>query len=86
MRILMTLALSGLLAMPAFADHEHDHADAETITRIEAMLADMECQMDPDDIEKSEDGYELDDVICKGGSQFDIDLDNDLNVVEKREE
>lgn len=84
MKYLLSLAMIGGLAAPAMAnDHGPDEA---TITRIEAMLADMDCQMDPDDIEKNDDGYELDDVMCKGGSQFDIDLDNDLNVVEKREE
>ena len=38
------------------------------------------------DIEVEDDGYELDDVICKGGNQFDIELDKDLNEVERRAE
>ncbi|MEO9514118.1 MAG: hypothetical protein ABJH45_22030 [Paracoccaceae bacterium] len=42
--------------------------------------------MDSDDIEVEEDGYDLDDVICKGGDQFDIKLDKDLNEVSRRAE
>ncbi len=76
-------AFAVLLAVPAFAS---DEVDAETVAKIEAMLAEMECQMDPDDIEVEDDGYELDDVICKGGNQFDIELDKDLNEVGRRAE
>ena len=75
--------LAMTLAAPAFAD---GHVDAETVEKIEAMLAEMECQMDPADIEVEDDGYELDDVICKGGNQFDIELDKDLNEVGRRAE
>jgi len=74
---------AALLASPAFAD---GHVDAETVEKIEAYLASIECQMDPDDIEVEDDGYELDDVICKGGNQFDIELDKDLNEVGRRAE
>lgn len=72
-----------LIAAPAFAE---GHLDAETIGKIEATLAAMECQMDPDDIEVEEDGYDLDDVICKGGDQFDIKLDREFNEVSRRAE
>ncbi len=84
MKIAPTLAATLLLASPALADG-HGLDDA-VIARIEAKLAEMECQMDPDDIELQDDGYELDDVICKGGDQFDIVLDTDLNEVERRAE
>jgi len=59
---------------------------AETVAKIEAFLASIECQMDPGDIEIEEDGFELDDVICKGGDQFDIALDKDLNEIGRRAE
>lgn len=72
-----------LFCAPAFAD---SHLDAVTIDKIEALLASMECQMDSDDIEVEDDGYELDDVICKGGDQFDITLDKDLNETGRRAE
>lgn len=72
-----------LFAAPALAD---DEVDAETVAKIEAYLASIECQMDPDDIEVEDDGYELDDVICKGGKQYDIELDKDLNETGRREE
>ncbi len=71
------------IGLPAFAD---GHLDALTIDKIEALLASMECQMDTDDIEVEDDGYELDDVICKGGDQFDITLDKDLNETGRRAE
>lgn len=77
------IAIAALAATPAFAD---GHVDAETVEKIEAYLASIECQMDPDDIEVEEDGYELDDVICKGGNQFDIELDKDLNETGRRAE
>ncbi|WP_135506768.1 PepSY domain-containing protein [Roseovarius aestuariivivens] len=75
---------AALLAAPAFAGGHG--VDEETIAKIEAMLAEMECQMDPADIEVEDTGYELDDVICKGGNQFDIELDKDLNEVARRAE
>lgn len=84
MKTLTAIALTLGLTAPAFAG---SHAvDEETVQKIEAMLAAMECQMDPKDIEKEDDGYELDDVICKGGLQFDIKLDAELNEVSRRAE
>lgn len=76
-------AIALLTAAPALAE---GHIDAETVEKIEAWLASIECQMDPDDIEVEDNGYELDDVICKGGNQFDIELDKDLNEVGRRAE
>ncbi|SFK28397.1 PepSY domain-containing protein [Celeribacter neptunius] len=77
------IALAMLLASPAFAEAE---IDSETVARIEALLAEMQCQMDPDDIEVEDEGYDLDDVICEGGRQFDITLDKDLNETGRRAE
>ncbi len=57
----------------------------EEITKINALLAEMQCEMDEDDIEKEDDGYELDDVFCSDG-QYDIDLDADFNVTNKKKE
>ena len=70
-------------ALPAVAA---SHVDADTVAKIEAWLASIECQMDPDDIEVGEDGYELDDVICKGGQQYDISLDKELTETGRRAE
>lgn len=83
MKRLIFIASASLLMTPAFAD---EAVDPETVTKIEAFLATIECQMDPDDIEVEDDGYDLDDVICKGGNQFDIKLDKDLNEVSRRAE
>lgn len=78
--------LGGVLAAFALPVHADGAIDALTVDKIEAFLASIECQMDPDDIEVEEDGYDLDDVICKGGDQFDIKLDKDLNEVSRRAE
>lgn len=83
MKHALILAVASLISTPALAAGD---LDAETVTKIEAMLASIECQMDPDDIEVEDDGYDLDDVICKGGNQFDIKLDKDLNEVSRRAE
>lgn len=79
----IALIAAALIAGPALAE---DRPDAETVEKIEAMLMEMECQMDPDDIEVTAEGYELDDVICKGGNQFDIDLDKNLKETGRRAE
>ena len=83
MRNLIVSAALTILAVPVYAN---GHVDEDTVAKIEAFLASIECQMDPDDIEAEDDGYDLDDVICKGGNQFDIKLDKDLNEVSRRAE
>lgn len=84
MKYALAFACALGLAGPALADD--DRPDAATVAKIEALLAEMECQMDPDDIEMEDGGYELDDVICKGGNQFDIELDAELNEIGRRAE
>ena len=83
MKTRITIAAAVLVVAPAFAD---DGLSQEVIDRIVAKLTEMECQMDPKDIEVEDGGYELDDVICKGGNQFDIELDKDLNEIGRRAE
>ncbi len=71
-------------ALPAYAS---DDPTEEEIATINAMLAGMNCEMDDDDIEKEDDGgFELDDVICADGSQYDIDLNKEFQILEKRAE
>ena len=79
---ILALGLAAIIAAPSFAA---SHAiPQETVDKITAMLAEMKCQMDPDDIEMEDGGYELDDVICEGGRQFDIELDADLKPLDRR--
>lgn len=86
MKRLNTALAAIALAAPVWAQDD-DMIPQETVDAIMAMLTEMECQMAPDDIEMEDDGgYELDDVICKGGNQFDIELDADLNEVGRRAE
>ena len=83
MKRLATACAALMIAAPAMAQ---DIAQ-ETVDQIMSMLTDMNCQMAPDDIELEDDGgYELDDVICEGGNQFDITLDADLNETGRRAE
>ncbi len=84
MKFTLSVIAAALLAGPAFAGD--DAPTPEVVAQIEARLAEMECQMDPGDIEVEEDGYDLDDVICREGGQFDIKLDMELNEVSRRAE
>ncbi len=59
--------------------------DPITVDKIMQVLAGMNCQMAPEDIEVEETGYELDDVICAGG-QFDITMNEDLHIIGARGE
>lgn len=85
----MTIAIAATLAFSAgvfAAEPSNGEVDAKTEAAIMAMLAAMDCQMAPDDIEVTDEGYELDDVICKGGKQFDIELDAELKETGRRAE
>ncbi|MEM8843347.1 MAG: PepSY domain-containing protein [Pseudomonadota bacterium] len=72
------------IALPAFAS---DTPTEEELATINAMLAGMNCEVDDDDIEKEDDGgFELDDVICADGKQYDIDLNKEFQIIEQRAE
>lgn len=83
--LVTTTAAAMIFATTAFGA-AHEGVSPEIITKIMSMLEGMNCQMDPSDIEVEDGGYELDDVICEGGKQFDIELDKDLNEVGRRAE
>ncbi|MEM8956934.1 MAG: PepSY domain-containing protein [Pseudomonadota bacterium] len=86
MKPTLFFAVVTVAALVMTASHA-DEIDAETVEKIQAYLASINCQMDPDDIELEDDGgYDLDDVICEGGNQFDITLDKDLNETGRRAE
>ena len=71
-----------VLAGPALAD---DDPTEEQVSQIMEMLAGMECEMDPGDIEMEDGGFELDDVYCADG-QYDIDLAANMQITNKRAE
>lgn len=82
--LLNTIAVLCLTA-GGLAAQEEVSQDAQD--RIVAMLTEMRCDMDPDDIEKTDEGgYDLDDVICEGKGQFDIELDANFEEVGRRAE
>ncbi|WP_108260951.1 PepSY domain-containing protein [Mangrovicoccus ximenensis] len=82
MKHLILAAAAALAAGPALAED----VPQETVDAIMAKLAEMNCQMDASDIEMEDEGYDLDDVICEGGNQFDIMLDKELNETGRRAE
>lgn len=81
----LSISFAAILAASCAA-YAADEISEETVNGIMAKLEEMKCQMDPADIEVEDDGYELDDVICEGGNQFDIELDKDLNETGRRAE
>ncbi|ULB10075.1 PepSY domain-containing protein [Cereibacter azotoformans] len=80
MRKLAALAL--VLAATTASAQEADEA---TVERINALLAEMQCEVDPVNIEADDGGWDLDDVFCADG-QYDIKLDANFEVTEKRKE
>ncbi|SNR63509.1 PepSY domain-containing protein [Puniceibacterium sediminis] len=79
------IALVFTVPAAAFAASHDGKVSAEVQDQILTMLAGMQCQMDADNIETDDTGYELDDVFCADG-QYDIDLDANLKVTNKRKE
>lgn len=84
MRFAAILTAAGLALGAALPATAADLTDEE-VARIMAALAEIQCEMDEDEIEKEDDGYELDDVFCADG-QFDMRLDADFNVIDKKAE
>ncbi len=78
-----TVFLAAFLALPFAALAAEVPADKQKA--IQDMLKTMQCEVDPANIEASGDGFELDDVFCADG-QYDMDLNADLTVAEKRKE
>jgi hypothetical protein len=74
----LTLAL---IAAPALAQE----ASEEQQTRIDEVLAGMQCEVDPANVEVDDGNFDLDDVICADG-QYDIKLDANFAVIEQRKE
>ncbi|TCP38902.1 PepSY domain-containing protein [Rhodovulum marinum] len=80
------LVLAALVAAPGLATAQDAEISPEVVERITALLAEMQCEMDPGNIEAEDGGgYELDDVFCIDG-QYDIDLNADFEVTNRRKE
>jgi hypothetical protein len=77
--ILMSLALA---AAPVAALAQ---ATDEQQARIDEVLAGMQCEVDPANVEVEEGVFDLDDVMCADG-QYDIKLDAAYAVTEQRKE
>jgi hypothetical protein len=77
----MAFAAAALAAAAASAEA----LSAEAQARIDALMAEMQCQINGE-IEVEDDGYEIDDVFCADGKQYDVILNAEFEVVEKREE
>ena len=83
-RLLTAAAFAAALALPSAALADDDPSEEE-VAKIMEVLTELECEMDEDDIEKEDDGYELDDVFCADG-QYDIDLDANFEVTNRKKE
>lgn len=84
MKRLCALAAAAAVTMigtPALAGDPSE----EEIAKIFSVLAEMQCEMDEDEIDKEDDGFELDDVFCADG-QYDMEMNTAFEVVEKRKE
>ncbi len=79
------IAAAGILAA-SFGAATAQEVTPEVVDSVTEMLADMDCQMAPEDIVAKGGGYVLDDVICEGGVQYDITLDGEMNIIDQREE
>ncbi|ASY72270.1 hypothetical protein N181_08425 [Sinorhizobium fredii USDA 205] len=82
-RLMTTVILAVLLGAPLALYAEEISADKQKA--IADMLATMKCEVDPANIEAGGEGYELDDVFCSDG-QYDMNLNADLTVADKRKE
>lgn len=82
----LTILTAAMAGLPHLAVADTHGPSEETVVRINDMLAGMECQMDPSDIEaRADGGFELDDVMCSDG-QYDIELDAELRETGRRAE
>lgn len=82
MKIMLIVAGLALAGAPALADEKPAPGQ---IAQIDEALKNMNCEVDPDNIEVDGDTYDLDDVICADG-QYDIKLDASFKVTERRKE
>lgn len=83
MKVISIAFLGLMLAVPSVASAAEVATDKQKA--IQDMLKTMQCEVDPANIEASGEGFELDDVFCADG-QYDMDLNADLSVAEKRKE
>ncbi|WP_075217364.1 PepSY domain-containing protein [Mongoliimonas terrestris] len=82
--MIKTVLFAGaLVLLPAAAMAQEVPADV--VTKIQAMLTEMQCEVDAENVEADGEGYELDDVFCADG-QYDMNLDANLAVVDKKKE
>jgi hypothetical protein len=70
------------MALPAAALAQ---ATDEQQAKIDEVLAGMQCEVDPANVEVGDGGFDLDDVICADG-QYDVELDASYAVTERRKE
>lgn len=84
-RTLAAAAVAATLVLPTAALSDDHKPTEEEVAKIMDVLAGMDCEMDEDDIEKEDGAFELDDVFCADG-QYDIDLDENFEVTNRRKE
>lgn len=73
--------LFAVLATPVFAEALTE----KQVEGVETTIRGMDCTVEDANIEAEGGGYEADDVICKDG-QYDMTLDKDFKVTNKKKE
>lgn len=76
----VTALLIGLASVQA-----DEKPTEEDYARVQASLAEMECEMDPADIAKVDGGFKLKSVICTDG-QYGIEMNSGYEVLKKEKE
>ena len=57
----------------------------EQMARIDEVLTEKSCEVDPANVEVEDGVFDLDDVMCASG-QYDMKLDADYQVTDERKE
>lgn len=82
--LVASLAFVVVVAVPS-AIVAQDSVTVQELSRIEAVMAELNCRIDPGRVLKQGNEFVLNDVFCADG-QFDIRLDGQFRVIAKRVE
>lgn len=81
--------LSLILGIDSVQADEDRYATPEEIARIKQVLAGEGCSLDDDDDVEfylNRNLYEVDDAICSDGKIYEIYLDQNFNIISKRQD
>ena len=83
---MIRISLAVLAIAVASAGQRHGgRGSADAQVAIEKALAGIGCTVEADDVDTTDDGYEADDVRCKGG-EFEVSFDKDFKITSKEKD